>query len=74
MKTYNVSVKATYYDDLEIEACDADEAYRMALQEFKPTSDNCLTIDVYGLSPWAPDSQDEDILRDEYVQRELDSK
>lgn len=52
MAIYNVSVKATYYDDLEIEADDMDEAYKLAIKTFVPTGDNCMAIDVYGLSPW----------------------
>lgn len=55
MATYNISVRATYYEDVEIEADDKDEAYRLAVQKFAPCGDNCMSIDVYGLSPWEPE-------------------
>lgn len=55
MPKYEVQVKASYYDELVIEADSKKEAYRIAVQEFKPTSDNLFSIDVYGLSPWEPD-------------------
>ena len=52
MTKYQVQVKASYYDELEIEADDVDEAYRVAIQTFKPCGDNMFSIDVYGLDPW----------------------
>lgn len=52
MTKYTVSVKASYYDDLEIEADDVDDARRKAMKEFVPTPDNMFTIDIYGLDPW----------------------
>jgi len=52
MTIYKVSVKASYYDDLEIEADDVDDARRKAMKEFVPTSDNMFSIDIYGLDPW----------------------
>lgn len=55
---YNVSVKATYYDDLEIEADNVDEAYKLAIKTFQPCSDNMTSIDVYGLSPWVLSDKD----------------
>ena len=66
MTTYSVSIRATYYEDVEIEADDKDEAYRIAVQTFEPCGDNCLSIDVYGLSPWEPegDSNEVDMYRD----------
>ena len=73
MKKRTVTVKAVYMEEIEVEGCDVDEAYRNALSEFKPCSDTLFSIDVLGLSPWTPDSHEEDILRDEYVQRELDN-
>lgn len=55
MKKYSVSVRATYYDDIEVEAEDSMEAYKKAIKQFSPNSDNLFSIDVYGLSPWEPD-------------------
>jgi hypothetical protein len=72
MPTYNVSVKASYYDDLEIEADDLDDARRKAIQSFSPCPDNLFSIDIYGLSPWDPKDQLEDIKHEEYRQREVD--
>ena len=72
MTIYSVSVRANYYEDIEIEADSQEEAYKLAVQTFEPCGDNCMSIDVYGLSPWEPDSPLEDILHDQYKQRELD--
>ena len=52
MKKYQVQVKASYYDELEVEACDVDEARRLAIRDFKPCGDNMFSIDVFGLDPW----------------------
>lgn len=60
MAIYKVSVKASYYDDLEIEADDVDDARRKATELFIPHGDNMLTIDIYGLDPWTLSSLDED--------------
>ena len=57
---YTVSVKASYYDDLEIEADNVDDARRKAIAEFQPSGDNMLGIDVYGLDPWTLSSLDDD--------------
>lgn len=74
MPKYTVTVKAVYIQELEVEADDGLDADKVAIREFQPDSDNLFSIDVFGLSPWRPDSPLEDILRDEYVQRELDGK
>ena len=52
MPVYKASIRATYYDDLEIEADDAEHAHRIAIQTFKPCGDNLFSIDVFGLDPW----------------------
>lgn len=65
---YQVSIKASYYDDLEIEADDVDDARRKAIAEFQPCGDNMFSIDIFGLSPWDFDSGDpsaNDPVRDE---------
>lgn len=74
MAIYNVSVRATYYDDLEIEADDKDDAYRKAIKQFNPESDNLFAIDVYGLSPWEPENGDEDYHYETSRQAELDNQ
>ena len=74
MPKYTVTVKAVYIQELEVEADDDLDADKVAIREFQPDSDNLFSIDVFGLSLWRPDSPLEDILRDEYVQRELDGK
>ena len=74
MTTYTVTIKAVYMEEMTIIADDRDEAERIAMAEFKPDGDNLYTIDVYGLSPWEPDSPLEDILHDQYKQRELDER
>lgn len=74
MPKYTVTVKAVYIQELEVEADDDLDADKVAIREFQPDGDNLFSIDVFGLSPWRPDSPLEDILRDEYVQRELDGK
>lgn len=60
MTIYKVSVRATYYEDLEVEGCDVDEAYKNALKDFKPEPDNMLAIDVFGLDPWRLNALQED--------------
>jgi len=55
MPKYEVQVRATYYDDLVVEADDIDEAYKVAIRDFKPIPDCLFSIDVYGLSPWGDD-------------------
>ena len=60
MPTYNVSIKASYYDDLEIEADDVDDARRKAVAAFKPCGDNMFSIDVFGLDPWTLIAQEGD--------------
>lgn len=72
MKTYTVSVRATYYDDLTIVADSKEEAYKLAVQSFEPTGDNCMSIDVFGLSPWEPENNDEDYAHEQRRQREID--
>jgi len=72
MPTYNVSVRATYYDDLQIEADSKEKAYELAVKSFEPTGDNCMSIDVFGLSPWAPENNDEDVAHEQQRQREID--
>lgn len=57
---YNVSVKASYYDDLEIEADDVDEARHKAIAAFQPCGDNLFSIDIYGLDPWTLAAEDGD--------------
>jgi hypothetical protein len=57
---YKVSVKASYYDDLEIDADDVDDARRKAMAAFQPCGDNMFSIDVYGLDPWTLSALDED--------------
>ena len=72
MSKYTVTVKAVYIQELEIEADDDIDADKVAIREFQPDSDNLFSIDVFGLSPWRPDSQLEDILHDQYVQQRID--
>lgn len=72
MATYNVSVRATYYEDITIVADSKEEAHKLALHYFEPTSDNCMSIDVFGLSPWEPENNDEDYAHEQHRQREID--
>ena len=72
MKTYTVTVKAVYVQEVDIEAEDEQIAERLAMRQFEPDADSLFSIDVFGLSPWRPDSPLEDILHDQYRQRELD--
>jgi len=65
MKKYSVSVRATYYDDIEVEAEDSVEAYKKAIKQFSPNSDNLFSIDVYGLSPW--DTEGDPHADDKYM-------
>jgi hypothetical protein len=69
---YAVSVKASYYEDMEIEADSAEDAYKEAIKAFVPTSDNCLSIDVYGLSPWDLQDEGDPDAYDKYRQSLLD--
>jgi len=72
MPTYNVSVRATYYDDMQIEADSKEKAYELAVKSFEPTGDNCMSIDIFGLSPWTPEDNNEDHAYEQYRQREID--
>ena len=74
MTKYQVSVKGTYYEDLEIEADDHDDAYRKAIAAFVPCSDNCMSIDVYGLSPWDGGDEGDPHAYDKYRQAEIDAE
>ena len=72
MKKHNVTVKAVYYEDMEVEGCDVDEAYRNAMREFKPCADNLFSIDVLGLSPWDGGDDGDPHSYDKYRQAEID--
>jgi hypothetical protein len=72
MNSYTVTVKAVYMQEMTILADDMDAAEKLAIREFEPDGDSLFTIDVLGLSPWAPDSHLEDILHEQHRQRELD--
>ena len=69
---YTVTVKAVYIQEVEIEADDDMAAESLAIRAFEPDSDSLFSIDVFGLSPWRPESPLEDILRDQDVQKALD--
>lgn len=71
---YDVSVKASYYEDMEIDADDAEDAYRKAIAAFAPCSDNCFSIDVHGLSPWDRGDEGDPDAYDKWKQQELDDK
>ena len=72
MNKYTVTIKAVYIQEVEIEADDAMAAEKLAIREFEPVGDSLFSIDVFGLSPWRPDSPLEDILHDQYVQQRID--
>jgi len=74
MKKRTVTVKAVYMEELEVEGCDVDEAYRAALNDFKPCSDNMFSIDVYGLSPWDGGDEGDPDAYDKYRQAEIDDR
>lgn len=74
MKTYTITVKAVYMEEMTVLAEDDIAAEHIAITEFEPNPDSLFSIDVFGLSSWRPDSPLEDILRDQDVQRELDEK
>ena len=67
MPKYEISIKASYYDDIVVEAADAAEARKKAVAKFKPTWDNNISVDIYGGSPWSPDGDpnEEDKYMDE---------
>ena len=71
---YVVSVKASYYEDMEIDADDAEDANKKAIAAFVPTADNCFSIDVFGLSPWDLYDEGDPDAHDKYRQAELDAK
>lgn len=68
---YNVSVRAVYYDDLEIEADDVDDAHRKAIEQFVPCGDNMLSVDVYGLSPWLLGDDSDPNAADRYKDEQM---
>lgn len=71
---YAVSVKASYYEDMEIDADNAEDAYKEAIKAFVPTSDNCFSIDVLGLSPWDLGDEGDPHAYDKYRQAEIDAE
>jgi hypothetical protein len=72
VKQYQVTVKAVYMEEVWVLADDEEEAEQIARAEFLPEPDLLFSIDIYGLSPWDPKDQLEDIKHEEYRQREVD--
>ena len=57
---YKVTVKALYYDELEVEADYPEDAYKTAIKQFQPCADSLFSIDVFGLDPWTLGREDGD--------------
>lgn len=71
---YEVTIKTVYIQEVEVDADDELEAKEQALKQFYPDPAYIFSMDVFGLDPWRPDSPLEDILHDQYRQRELDDE
>lgn len=54
MAKHMVTVRATYVQELVVEADDDQEVRRVAMREFAPNSDNLFSMDVFGPDPWQP--------------------
>lgn len=67
MPRYEVSIKASYYDDIVVEANSPAEARKKAFAKFKPTKDNNISVDIYGDSPWSPDDDEDPNAADKYM-------
>ena len=74
MTKYMVTVRTTYVQEMEIEACDEIEAKQIAMKEFYPDPDFIFSMDVFGLDPWRPIDDAEDRAYEKCRQEELDNE
>jgi len=74
MKQYTVTVKAVYMQEVTVLAEDSIAAESLAIREFEPDADSLYTIDVFGLSPWAPEDGREDYEYETQRQKEIDDE
>lgn len=72
MGKYNVTVRAVYVREMEVEADDEAMAKIEAIQQFEPEGDDLFSIDVFGLDPWRPIDDREDREYEAYRQDKLD--
>ena len=71
---YTVTVKIAYVQEVEIDADDADDARRTAIDQFDPTEAEVFSVDVFGLDPWQPTNNDEDYAYETARQKEIDDE
>ena len=74
MKTYTITVKAVYMQEMEVLAEDSVAAESIAIKEFEPDPDCLFSIDVYGLDPWQPTDGREDYEYEISRQKEIDDE
>lgn len=51
---HELTIRATYLQEMVVEADDEQEAKVIAMREFKPHPDYLASIDVFGPDPWQP--------------------
>ena len=71
---HTVTIRATYIQEVEIEADDEDMAKQLAIRAFEPDPECLFTIDVFGADPWTPTDSCEDIEYETFRQREIDNE
>lgn len=71
---YTITIKASYVQELDIEADDEVEARHLAAHVFNPEEAELFSFDVFGLDPWRPTDGREDYEYETYRQKEIDDE
>ena len=74
MPKFEITIRATYIQEYEIEAEDDIEARLLAAKQFTPDSDCITSMDIFGLDPWLPTDGREDYEYETKRQREIDDE
>lgn len=73
MPKYEITIRATYIQEYEIEAADDMEARVIAAKQFTPDPECMTSMDIFGLDPWLPTDGREDYEHEQHRQREIDA-
>ena len=71
---FDITIRATYIQEYEIEAANDMEARVLAAKQFTPDPDCITSMDVFGLDPWLPIDGREDYEYETKRQREIDDE
>ena len=71
---YTVTVKKSYVQEMDVIACDVDEARKLAIDLFDPKDAEVFSVDVFGLDPWTLGEEGDPNAHDKYRQAELDDR